>query len=293
VTTSKISCIEKIGSILEPFHIEYDFFFCDYQTRQTISLGEKKKYPFASCYKLAILGSCLDNLDEIGGLDRVVTVENKHLTALASGVLQSLKLPVTLSIENLLRLMMAYSDGAATDILMHMVGFPRVKEYISKYTESSLLTHNITSLISTLVDRSKNESGSNTPRRSDYLRSIERFTSKEDYTSAKDLTLLLEKLMKSGELHRQFLMRDQGVPRSSTYCPSDVQIFGKTGTLGYWAAVNDCGIICKSGSAMASFGITTMGWNAPRYIIENCFGEIGRIITSIYSEDPYSGSFGS
>jgi beta-lactamase class A len=293
VTTSKIASVRKIGSILEPFHVEYDFFFSDYQTRQTISLGVKKKFPFASCYKLAILGTCLDNLDEIGGLNKAVTIEDKHLTALASGVLQSLKLPVTLTVENLLRLMMAYSDGAATDILTHMVGLPRVKEYITKNTENSLLTHDITRLISTLVDRSKSESGLNTPRRSDYLKSIEQFTTKEDYTSAKDLTLLLEKLMKSGELYRQFLMKDQGVPRSSMYCPGDVQIFGKTGTLGYWAAVNDCGIICKSGSAMASFGITTMGWNAPRYIIENCFGEIGRIITSVYSENPYSGSFGS
>jgi beta-lactamase class A len=90
-----------------------------------VFLNANESFPMASTYKVAVAGAILAAVD--AGrlrLDQMVPVEPRHL--LPSDVIAErfIHPGVTLSVHNLLELMLTESDNTATDVLMEVAGGP-------------------------------------------------------------------------------------------------------------------------------------------------------------------------
>jgi beta-lactamase class A len=273
--------LDPIETMLRENVPDYDFYFCDFESGEKIRFGHQRRFPLASCFKLAVLSSVLAH----GGapfLETTLEVNCDKVVEYATGPLNHFKGSVRLTVDNLLRLMIDFSDGIATDTLIDAIGFARIKAVIKTSTQNSEANSNIRNLINNLVVRAKELSDTAQPCRENYLAALEDTAILTDYTDAKDLASLVAATYSDSRL-KTYLRGERSNPRSSAYLPSDVKILGKTGTLGFFASVNDCGIIESQGQPKASFGITTLGWKKPSYEIEHIFGLIGLTMAQIYS----------
>jgi beta-lactamase class A len=96
------------------------------ETNRHIELHETDRFPMASTFKVPIAVQLLSRVDrgEIR-LDQMITIEPHDLHP-GSGTLSSLfKQPgVSLSVRNLMELMLLISDNSATDIVLRLAGGP-------------------------------------------------------------------------------------------------------------------------------------------------------------------------
>jgi beta-lactamase class A len=96
------------------------------ETNRRVSLHETDRFPMASSFKVPIAVQILSRVDrgEIR-LDQMVTIEPHDLHP-GSGTLSNLfKQPgVSLSVRNLMELMLLISDNSATDIVLRLAGGP-------------------------------------------------------------------------------------------------------------------------------------------------------------------------
>lgn len=90
-----------------------------------VFLNGTQRFPMASTYKVAIAGAILAGV-EAGrlGLGQMVTVEPRHLVPSEVIADNFLHPGVSLSVHNLLELMLTHSDNTATDVLMELAGGP-------------------------------------------------------------------------------------------------------------------------------------------------------------------------
>jgi len=96
------------------------------ETGRRVSLNARERFPMASTVKVPLAVHLLRLVDEgKERLDRMVTVEARDLHP-GSGTLSDLfnKPGVSLSIRNLLELMLLISDNSATDMLLRIAGGP-------------------------------------------------------------------------------------------------------------------------------------------------------------------------
>jgi hypothetical protein len=129
--------------------------------------------------------------------------------------------------------------------------------------------------------------------RREYLQALKNSTMTQDFSNAKDSSLILKKLLEMGPLARQYLFRDQSVQRLGMYSLDEVRLYGKTGTLGYWVSANDSVVVVVNGEPRAVVSLFTLGWKEPRYLIEHAFGEVGLIVSNLYRTKPvYSPAYG-
>ena len=97
------------------------------ETGRTANLRANEPFPMASTFKIPLAVKLLEMVDEgEEQLDRMVTIEARDLHP-GSGTLSQLftKPGVSLSIRNLLELMLLISDNSATDVLLRVVGGPK------------------------------------------------------------------------------------------------------------------------------------------------------------------------
>ncbi|MBU1121530.1 MAG: class A beta-lactamase-related serine hydrolase [Candidatus Omnitrophica bacterium] len=93
-----------------------------------VAFSEEKKFPAASLIKVPVAAVVLMAIkDGRLFLSQKVTVEKKDITG-GSGIIKGMKLPVSLSLEELLKLMIAKSDNTATNKIISILGF----DYINK-----------------------------------------------------------------------------------------------------------------------------------------------------------------
>ena len=96
------------------------------ESNRRLTLNGEDRFPMASSYKIPIAVQLLARVDrgEVR-LDQMVTIEPHDLHP-GSGTLTSLfnQPGVSLSVRNLLELMLLISDNSATDIVMRLAGGP-------------------------------------------------------------------------------------------------------------------------------------------------------------------------
>ena len=290
----KIKVFSQIEEYLNEQKIDFDFYFEDLTTQESIQLGKKLKYPFASSFKLAVLGAAIENLSS-DDLSQVVHIQDKDIPKLAMGVVNYLDAPVDLSYSNLIRLMMGFSDGTSTDLLIRRLGIEKVQEYVARHCLDSKVSHNVSGLLDTLLKGSLNVAvDPKNITRNEYLEALRATTMTQDYSNSKDLTRLLNSILMLGPSATQYLFRDQGVQRLGMYSFDNVRLYGKTGTLGYWVSANDCVVVVVDGEPRALIGLMTLGWKQARYLIEHAFGQVGLMISNLYRDSPvYSPAYGT
>jgi beta-lactamase class A len=98
-----------------------------FESGQRISFNAKERFPMASTYKLPIAVQILTLVDRRElTLERMIEVQQKDLHP-GSGVLTTIlsKPGLSLSVHNLLELMLLVSDNSATDLLLSLAGGPQ------------------------------------------------------------------------------------------------------------------------------------------------------------------------
>ncbi len=188
----------------------------------------QKQFPAASLIKLPILAAAFYAVSEKKiSLKEVVTIRKKDLAG-GSGRLKALSLPKKLTFARLLELMISSSDNTATNKVIEILDF----EYINGIFKRLGLID--TALVRKMMDFSQRKNGI------------------ENYTSAADISYLLEKIygrglvnQKLSKLALSFLKKQKVNDRLPRYLPAEVVVAHKTGL--ERGVVHDAGIIFTSG----------------------------------------------
>jgi beta-lactamase class A len=111
------------------------------ETKESIALNGRERFPMQSVYKLPIGMAVLRRVDE-GSLkleEMIKVTTNDFISKRQYSPLRDAHpLGAELSVSNLLRLMVSESDGTACDVLLRLVGGP---ERVSRYLRESGVTN--------------------------------------------------------------------------------------------------------------------------------------------------------
>ena len=272
--------LEKIQSIFEKYTTSYHFYLKDLRSGQEYELGVKKRYPICSCFKLAVLMAYFDSIKDPKELEVEVVIPPEKFSA-GGGIVNYFTTPVKFTYLQLAQMMMAFSDGTATDILIERVGMDVVNAKLKKISPLSNIASDVKSMVSnfrTHFDISKLKNTSISP---DFSHS---FT---DFTNAKDLSDLAESCMNYGKNENDlqaafkscFEVRKQ-LPRTSLFFSENLKTMGKGGSLGDVYFGNDCGVTIENNCPLFAFGICAYGFRFDKDINEILFGIIGLSILS-------------
>jgi len=186
-----------------------------------------QQFPAASIIKLPILAAAFYAVREKKiSLEELVTIKKKDIAG-GSGRLKSLSLPRKFTFAQLLELMFSSSDNSATNKVIEILDL----EYINSIFKRLGLTN--TTLVRKMMDFSQRKNGI------------------ENYTSAADISYLLEKIYKKklvskklSKLALSFLMKQKVNDRLPRYLPAEVSVAHKTGL--ERGVVHDAGIVFTS-----------------------------------------------
>ena len=191
---------------------------------QKLLHNANQRFPAASLIKLPILAAAFYAVREKRVLlEEVVTIQKKDVAG-GSGKLKSLSLPRKFTFAQLLELMISSSDNTATNKVIEILDFA----YINNIFKKLGLTDTI--LARKMMDFSQRKRGV------------------ENYTSAVDISYLLEKIYKEGLVNQKlskialtFLKKQKVNDRLPRYLPVEVVVAHKTGL--ERGVVHDAGII--------------------------------------------------
>ena len=189
-----------------------------------LDFEEKKPFPAASLIKLPILAAAFYAIkDKKVSLEDIIVISKKDITG-GSGRIKALSVPRKLAFGQLLEWMISLSDNTATNKVIEILGF----EYINGIFKKVGLVD--TKLARKMMDFSLRKKGV------------------ENYTSASDITYLLEKIYKNklvdkelSNLALSFLKKQKVNDRLPRYLPADVIVAHKTGL--ERGVVHDAGIV--------------------------------------------------
>lgn len=184
----------------------------------------QKQFPAASLMKLPILAAAFYAISEKKiSLEELVTIRKNDITG-GSGKLKSLSLPKKFTFAQLLELMISSSDNTATNKVIEILDFKYINSIFKR------LGLNDTVLVRKMMDFSQRKKGI------------------ENYTSAADISYLLEKIYKGGVVNSKlsnlaltFLKKQMVNDRLPRYLPPEVAVAHKTGL--ERGVVHDAGII--------------------------------------------------
>jgi len=184
----------------------------------------QKQFPAASLMKLPILAAAFYAISEKRiSLEELVTIRKNDITG-GSGKLKSLSLPKKFTFAQLLELMISSSDNTATNKVIEILDFMYINSIFKR------LGLNDTVLARKMMDFSQRKNGI------------------ENYTSAADISYLLEKIYKGGVVNSKlsnlaltFLKKQMVNDRLPRYLPPEVAVAHKTGL--ERGVVHDAGII--------------------------------------------------
>ncbi len=175
-------------------------------------LNKEKKVPSASLVKLPIMTACFNAIAE-GKLDseKPVVLRANHKVS-GSGKLKHASEGTKLTIEELIELMIVESDNTATNILIEMAGYDYLNTYFKKIGLKS------TNISRKMMDIKKRSQGI------------------ENYTTAGDIALILEKIYTGSLINKdissrclELLKRQKYRDRIAGKLPADTVVAHKTG----------------------------------------------------------------
>ncbi|MBD3415268.1 MAG: serine hydrolase [Candidatus Aminicenantes bacterium] len=235
------------------------------ETGDHISINGDEYFPMASVFKLPVLVELMaQSLEGTLSLDEEIRLQSpdQHL---GSGILSGLDTPgITLSVRNLIKLMMQHSDNSATDILFNMVKAENVNARLETYgidaiTVNRSCQHLIMDAIGLDFEAHKGMSleeviTSYRVKRQENpdlgKETRETFTSvMKDQSTPEAMNTLLEKIWNHEILDPescQYILNimlgcETGVRRIKAGLPPGIPLAHKTGTIG--GTVNNTGII--------------------------------------------------
>jgi beta-lactamase class A len=184
----------------------------DLNTGWQFSLNKDKLFPSASIVKIPIMAACFQAVYE-GRLNlkekMVLNLANKTT---GSGVIKNFASGTEIPVEELIDIMITQSDNTAANMLIERLGF----DYLNDYFKRSGLKH--TNLSRKMMDFQDRKHGV------------------ENYTSASDISNLLEKLYHRKFINRQvsekclgLLLRQKVNDRIPKKLPDDCPVAHKTG----------------------------------------------------------------
>lgn len=272
--------LEKIRWIFSKYSSRHHFYLLDLRTGKEIEIGHKERYPIGSCFKLAVLMAYFDSIKDLSGLDEEVVISPEQFSP-GGGVLNFLTSPIKLNHYQMANMMIAFSDGTATDILMDKVGAKVVDSYLKQHAAESAIRRNLKQMVSeynaALLGKIKNG----------YPRDIaneEVFREQgfdHDYTNGEDLAKLALGTYQFSKAHRfsekisTIFLGKRFFLRTSMYLPKNVKFFGKSGSIGFGYFMNDCGVIEIDGEAVGIYGYASAGWQHVKDFEEAILGFVG------------------
>jgi beta-lactamase class A len=184
----------------------------DLNTGWQFSLNKDKLFPSASIVKIPIMAACFQAAcDGRLNLNEEMVLKDSHKTS-GSGILKSAATGTAIGIEKLIDIMITNSDNTAANMLIEKLGF----EYLNDYFRKSGLGH--TNLSRRMMDFQDRKYGV------------------ENYTSATDISNLLEKFYHRKFINRQIsekclamLLRQKVNDRIPKKLPDDCPVAHKTG----------------------------------------------------------------
>jgi beta-lactamase class A len=235
------------------------------QSGESVFINGDTYFPMASVFKIPVFVEVLAQVKEGRfTLEDEVSI-NKTDQHLGSGYLSDLDAPgITLSIRNLINLMMMISDNSATDILLSKVGAEKVNNRLRSYglekiTVDRSCQHLIMDAIGMDYEKHKGLPLDDVlkafrKKRNEDPEAFEKATAQfsqviKDQSSPKAMTRLLEMIFKKEILDEEscdyiisvMLKCQTGERRLKGDLPRFVKLAHKTGTIG--GTVNNVGII--------------------------------------------------
>ena len=203
---------QKLVNEVRRFKGEAGIVVRDLRFNWEISHNKDRLFASASLAKIPIMCACFLAAEEGKiNLDQQVVLKNSDKFT-GSGILKDIRPGAIFSVEELIELMVDDSDNTATNILTNLVGI----DYLNKVFNSLGLKH--TNLSRRVADFSLRDQGV------------------ENYTTAEDISLLLEKIYRRSLISRDLsekclrVLKLQRVnDRIPKYLPLDVTVAHKTG----------------------------------------------------------------
>ena len=264
--------LEKIKSIFEKYTTSYHFYLRDLVSGKEYELGTKKRYPICSCFKLAVLMAYFDSLKDESELFEEVIIPPEKFSP-GGGILNYFTTPVKFTYFQLAQMMMSFSDGTATDVLIEKSQLKFINEKIKSITTDTQLSTNLGTMIKTF----QSELLGGKENRAENIKNAGNKSTIINYTNAIDLSklALFAYKYKSNKYFNQILRTSKQLPRTDLFFPENTKFIGKTGSLGFGFFVNDCGVIEHKGNPIAVVGYTTEGWPFLKELVELKCGVIG------------------
>jgi beta-lactamase class A len=184
----------------------------DLNTGWQFSRNKDKLFPSASIVKIPIMAACFQAAGEGRlNLNDKMVLKGADKTS-GSGILKSMAAGTKIPIEKLIDIMITNSDNTAANMLIEKLGF----DYLNGYFKKSGLAH--TNLSRKMMDFQDRKHGV------------------ENYTSAADISSLLEKFYQRKFINRQIsekclamLLRQKVNDRIPKKLPDDCPVAHKTG----------------------------------------------------------------
>lgn len=264
--------LKDIDRILKKYATSYHFYMRDLVNNKEYELGERKAYPICSCFKLAVLMAFFDSLESESQLDEEVIIQPEDFSP-GGGIINYFSTPVKYTYFQLCQLMMAFSDGTATDILMDRVGIEKVDKVLKKAAPNSNISQNLKSMVIDFQRRFEISELKNGHAQTKF-----HFN---DVTNAKDLNDLIVQsyFFTPKKVSRATYIRCLDIkkllPRTALFFNPDIKLIGKTGSIGHTYFANDCGVIVKNNNPLCSFGIVSFGYREDKDVVELIFGLLG------------------
>lgn len=205
---------EKIEELLATYTGRWGMMIMDQSTQERFELNPTMIFPAASMIKVPIMYEIMCQVaDKLIHLDDILIVESNQRVG-GAGILQELRPNITMTVKELVTLMIILSDNTATNLLINLIGMDAVNTRMSKLgLKSTVLRRH-------MMDFEAAQSG------------------KENETCATDLILLFDIIEKKlhlpqeyGELMLDILKRQQVQDKLPFYLPETTILAHKTGTL--------------------------------------------------------------
>jgi len=209
----KLAALEEaVGKRVKTFRGEIGLVIRDLDTGWTFHVNPDKIFPAASMVKVPIMAACLKAAEE-GQLSLGDNMKLKRSDkAAGSGVLRTRATGSAYTIEQLVELMITYSDNTAANMLIDLLGF----DYLNRtFMEMGLQQTNLSRKMMDFRSRDKGI---------------------ENYTSAREMADFLEKIYRKGcvcssvsEKSLEFLKSQKVNDRIPKLLPKDTVVAHKTG----------------------------------------------------------------
>lgn len=218
----------KIEDILKAYTGRWGIVIINQSTGDRLELNPDMVFPAASTIKVPIMYEIMRQAS-VGmiRLDAPLVVTDNFLTG-GAGILKELRSGLTMTVRELVTLMIILSDNTATNMLIDLAGMDAINQTMSG------LGLKLTVLRRRMMDFEAARSG------------------KENTTSAADLALMFEIIHKNRELPQTYgalmleiLMRQQIQDKLPFYLPEERILAHKTGTLP--GVEHDAGILFLPG----------------------------------------------